>query len=179
MTDGAPDLAQALAAIQLVVFDFDGVFTDNTVIVDQDGVESVRCWRGDGLGLERLRRLGLELAVISTEVNPVVSARCAKLRLPVVQGCPDKLSELQLLWERTGIAPEATCYIGNDINDASALGAVGLPAVVADAHPDVVPLALLRTRAEGGRGAVRELCDRIADARVATQAEGGDVVLAR
>jgi 3-deoxy-D-manno-octulosonate 8-phosphate phosphatase (KDO 8-P phosphatase) len=168
-----------LTHVKLVVFDFDGVFTDNAVYVAQDGTESVRCWRGDGIGLDRLRRLGLELAVISTEVNPVVSARCAKLRLPCVQGSADKLAELQVLWERLGLGPDVTCYLGNDVNDAQALDAVAVPAVVADAHPEVVPLARLQTAAAGGHGAVRELCDRIASAIEADRdVRGEDVALA-
>ena len=68
-------VAADLAAVRLVVFDFDGVFTDNTVYVAEDGTESVRCWRGDGLGLTAVQRLGLQVLILSTEVNPVVTAR--------------------------------------------------------------------------------------------------------
>lgn len=162
MTANAELSDDELAEIRLVVFDFDGVFTDNAVYISEDGRESVRCWRGDGIGLERLRRLGVELGVISTEVNPVVAARCRKLQVRCIQGCLDKLMEMKALWEALEIGPEATCYMGNDVNDAAVLRSVAVPVVVADAHPDVVPHARLRTRAGGGRGAVRELCDRIA-----------------
>lgn len=158
------DLARMLASLALVVFDFDGVFTDNTVYVSQDGSEMVRCWRGDGMGLDRLRRHGVEVAVISTEANPVVAARCAKLGLRCVQGVPDKLVEMEVLWNEFGVGPDRTAFLGNDVNDAVVLREVAVPSVVADAHPDVVPLAVLQTFAAGGRGAVRELCDRIADA---------------
>jgi 3-deoxy-D-manno-octulosonate 8-phosphate phosphatase (KDO 8-P phosphatase) len=179
VTGPDPGLAAELAQVRLVVFDFDGVFTDNTVYVSQDGVESVRCWRGDGIGLDRLRLHGLQMTVVSTEVNPVVSARCAKLRLPCIQGCPDKLLQLQEIWTESGVAPELTCYLGNDVNDATALSAVGVPVVVADAHPHVVPLSRLQTRAAGGHGAVRELCDLIADAREGTTVPGKPLVLRR
>ena len=83
-------LDEGLGQVEFVVFDFDGVFTDNTVYVDQNGVESVRCWRGDGLGLEMLRKRGVELAVVSTETNPVVAARCKKLNLRCVHGVTNK-----------------------------------------------------------------------------------------
>jgi YrbI family 3-deoxy-D-manno-octulosonate 8-phosphate phosphatase len=114
---------------------------------------------------------------VSTEVNPVVSARCAKLRIACQQGCPDKLAHLKELWAAYGVTPDETCYLGNDVNDATALAAVGLPVVVADAHPDVTTLARMTTLARGGRGAVRELCDLIADARESTASRGQPVVL--
>src|SRR5258706_14480 len=85
------DLVSAFARVRLVVFDFDGVFTDNTVYVSQDGVESVRCWRSDGLGITRLKQAGVDTAIVSTETNPVVGARGRKLGMRCIQGCEDKL----------------------------------------------------------------------------------------
>ncbi len=76
-----PALLADLRAIRLIVFDFDGVFTDNFVYVTQEGTESVRCWRGDGLGLRAVRALGIATAIISTETNPVVTARARKLQI--------------------------------------------------------------------------------------------------
>ena len=81
--------AEHLRQVTLVVFDFDGVFTDNRVLVDQDGKEAVFCSRADGLGLQALRRLGVGSLVLSTEINPVVSARAAKLGIECVQGLGD------------------------------------------------------------------------------------------
>lgn len=158
-------LQKALARVRLVVFDFDGVFTDNTVYVSEDGTESVRCWRGDGLGLARVKQAGVETAVLSTEPNPVVDARSRKLAIRCIHGCDDKLAALKQLVAdlRVGLADVA--YVGNDINDLSCLSAVGLPIVVQDAHADVVRVAALRTVTRGGRGAVREVCDRIVAAR--------------
>lgn len=154
-----------LARLELVVFDFDGVFTDNTVLVSEDGVESVRCWRGDGLGIAVLRELGVATFVLSTETNAVVATRCRKLGIDVRHGCADKRAELLALVGRLGVDVTRTCFVGNDINDAGCLEAVGLPVVVADAHPDVVPLARIKTTAPGGHGAVREVCDLVAAAR--------------
>jgi YrbI family 3-deoxy-D-manno-octulosonate 8-phosphate phosphatase len=154
-------LLTALRALRLIAFDFDGVFTDNAVFVDENGVESVRCWRGDGLGLSALRKLGLELVVISTEVNPVVSARCKKLKIECRQGCDDKIGTLEDIAKAAGCTLEEAAFVGNDVNDTACLRAVGLPIVVADSHPHVVSLATYVTREKGGRGAVREVCDLI------------------
>ncbi len=149
-------------AVKAVVFDFDGVFTDNRVWVDQEGRELVACHRGDGLGLDRLRGLGLPLLVLSTERNPVVAARCRKVQLPCRQGFAAKLPELMKWLAEVGVAPAGCAYLGNDLNDLACLEAVGWPLVVADAHPAVRPLARLVLAAPGGLGAVRELCDLLA-----------------
>ena len=159
-----------LAAVRLVVFDFDGVFTDNTVWTTQDGVESVRCWRSDGLGLSRLKAEGVPVVIVSTEVNPVVSARAKKLALPVHQGIEDKGEAVRQICAERGVDAANVMYVGNDINDISAFEQVGIPVAVADAHPDVKPHVVMRTRKAGGFGAVREVCDWIVDARRARPA---------
>jgi len=145
--------------LRLVVFDFDGVFTDNTVLVSEDGRESVRCFRGDGLGLRKLELLGIETLILSTEVNPVVAVRAQKLRIPCIHGVENKLERLSSEITHRQLTFEQVAYVGNDINDSTCLERVGLPIVVADAHPDVIPLAYYQTRRLGGRGAVREVCD--------------------
>lgn len=145
--------------IQMIVFDFDGVFTDNRVFVFEDGREGVLCYRSDGLGLEALRKKGMELAVISTEVNPVVNKRCQKLQISCIQGQKDKLEILKSYTRRLTISLDKVAFVGNDINDAECLKIVGLPICVADAHPHVLPFAKYVTKARGGRGAVREVCD--------------------
>ncbi len=158
------DLLTRLRSLRLVAFDFDGVFTDNTVWVDEEGVESVRCWRGDGLGLAALKRLGVHTVVISTEVNPVVSARCRKLAIRCHQACDDKIGPLNAIVHEIGCSLEETAFVGNDINDLECLEEVGVPMVVADAHPDVRAAATHITRSRGGKGAVREICDLIVQA---------------
>jgi 3-deoxy-D-manno-octulosonate 8-phosphate phosphatase (KDO 8-P phosphatase) len=163
-----PRLRAVAAQVRLVAFDFDGVFTDNTVYVGEDGRETVRCCRSDGLGLAKLPALGVATIVISTEKNPVVSARCRKLGIRCIQDCADKRATLQAVIAETGLAPAAVAFVGNDINDSECLRLVGLPIVVADAHPEVVPLAAYQTHTDGGRGAVREVCDLIVAARAAS-----------
>lgn len=147
--------------VKMVVFDFDGVFTDNTVYVDQNGVESVRCWRGDGLGLDLLRQRNIQLAVISTETNPVVEIRCKKLKIRCISGVEDKAKALRALCADTKIDLQSTCFLGNDRNDIPALNLVGLPAVVADADVSLNKFDYFRTSTRGGFGAVREICEAI------------------
>ncbi|HZR26897.1 MAG TPA: HAD hydrolase family protein [Vicinamibacterales bacterium] len=154
-----------LGRIKLVVFDFDGVFTDNTVYVSQDGVESVRCWRGDGLGVAKLKEAGIDAVILSTETNPVVTARAKKLAMRCIQGCADKLAMLHTIAADAKVTLDDIAFVGNDINDLACLEAVGAPIVVRDAHPDVVRPNFHRTKADGGRGAVREVCDLIVEAQ--------------
>ncbi len=154
-----------LSSVRLIAFDFDGVFTDNTVYVMQDGVESVRCWRSDGLGLSRLRSVGVQAFIISTEANPVVSARAKKLKLACKQGIEDKAAAILATCSELDIPPKQTMFVGNDINDIPAFKSVGLPIAVADAYPEIYPYVLYRTQKPGGMGAVREICDLVYNAR--------------
>ncbi len=160
--EALPDnLIRDIGNAKLVVFDFDGVFTDNRVYVAQDGTESVSCWRSDGLGLSKIRHLGIPVWVISTEVNPVVGVRCRKLQIDYIQACDDKFAALKVLAQKQGCTLKETVFTGNDINDQSCLDTVGLPIIVADAHPDIVERVRYITLNPGGRGAVREICDLI------------------
>ena len=161
-SNGVPDdpsLEERIRGIRLIAFDFDGVFTDNMVYVFEDGSEAVRCFRGDGIGLRKLQRAGIETMIISTETNPVVSARSRKLGIRCVQGCKDKRGALETIIQEMGLSLAQVAFVGNDVNDLPCLTCVGLPIVVQDAHPDVIPHAQYQTRARGGHGAVREICD--------------------
>src|SRR6266436_1039437 len=122
---------------QLLVFDFDGVLTDNRVIVLENGLEAVTCNRADGLGFEMLQSAGIRCLVISTEKNPVVAHRCNKLGVECVQGVRDKPAVLQASCRRLGIALESTWYVGNDLNDLQAMKLAGHSICPADAHPAV------------------------------------------
>ncbi len=147
--------------VDLLVFDFDGVMTDNQVWVDQDGRESVVADRSDGLGIAMLRKTGIPMVVLSTEVNPIVAARCHKLELQVIQGVGDKATTLASLLKERQLSPEHVLYLGNDVNDLPCFPLVGCAVTVADAHPEVIAQADLILTRSGGHGAVRELCDRI------------------
>lgn len=147
--------------IEAVILDFDGVFTDNRVIVDQEGRESVVCDRGDGMAISRLRNFGFPILVLSTEENTVVKARCDKLKVDCLHGARDKISALTDWANLKKINIEKVLYVGNDINDLECLKAVGCAVVVNDSHPTVKQVADIILTKPGGRGAIRELCDLI------------------
>jgi YrbI family 3-deoxy-D-manno-octulosonate 8-phosphate phosphatase len=152
------------SAIKLLALDFDGVMTDNRVLVDQEGREAVLCHRGDGLGIGMLKKAGIEVVVISMEPNPVVSARCRKLKIDCIQKCEEKLRALQQVATARGLKPKDMAFVGNDINDLECLRWVGLPIAVADAEPEVRKAAAYVTRRPGGCGAVREVAEKILEA---------------
>lgn len=152
---------ELIRSLRLVVFDFDGVFTDNQVLVMDDGREAVFCSRADGLGLEKLRKSGMQLLVISAETNSVVSKRCQKLKIDCIQGCEDKLVILREEMRKRGITPGEVAFMGNDENDIACMSNVGLSVAVADAYPEIKSIAKMITSCFGGHGAVREFCDLI------------------
>ena len=147
--------------VALVVFDFDGVMTDNTAYIDQNGVESVRVSRGDGMGIDLLRAAGVDMFVLSTEANPVVAARCRKLGLAYMHGVGKKGEALPQILSARGVGPANVVYLGNDVNDLPCFPLVGCAVVVADAHPDAAAEADIVLTSRGGHGAVRELADLV------------------
>ncbi|CAN5859220.1 hypothetical protein BH18ACI4_BH18ACI4_02410 [soil metagenome] len=150
---------ELIRQVRLVAFDFDGVFTDNAVYVLQDGTEAVRCNRSDGIGLRKLEACDVLPIIISTETNPVVTARSRKLGVRSIQGCSDKRATLESVAQEVGLSLDKIAFVGNDVNDLPCLTCVGLPIVVRDSHPDVIRFARYQTLAAGGQGAVREVCD--------------------
>ena len=163
---GNADLVGPILRLRLLVFDFDGVFTDNAVIVFEDGREAVRCSRLDGLGLRRLEACGIEPIILSTEANPVVQARAAKLKIKARNSLDNKLAALNEEVAARGLLLDEVGYVGNDINDEACLRIVGLPVVVGDSHPEVLHLGRYRTTRFGGNGAVREVCDLVYSVRL-------------
>lgn len=147
--------------VSAVVFDFDGVMTDNRVLVTETGEEAAACNRSDGWGIGKLKQTGLPLLVLSTEANPIVDLRCRKLGLDCLYGQSDKAGALRQWSEQRGIDPRGIIYVGNDENDTGCLRFVGCPVVVADAHPSVLREALIVLEHQGGDGAVRELIDLV------------------
>jgi N-acylneuraminate cytidylyltransferase len=147
--------------LDALVFDFDGVFTDNRVTVLDEGREAVVCNRSDGLGIERLRKAGWPMLVLSKETHPIVSARCAKLKLECLQGIDEKGPALRHWLDARGFSPDRTLYVGNDVNDLPCLAEVGCPVVVADAYPEARRAARIILDHPGGHGALRELAELI------------------
>ena len=150
-----------LTAVRFAVFDFDGVFSDNRVWTNDRGEESVACFRGDTMGLRRLDEVGIEYLILTSETNDAVAARARKMRADCIKGIEDKLPVLCAEVERRGVSLAETSYVGNDVNDAECLAAVGFPVVPADAWAEVVPLARLVLTRAGGHGCVREFCDAV------------------
>ena len=130
--------------------------------MNSEGDEFVVCSRSDGIGLSRIKKLGIQPIVISTESNFVVSKRCEKLNIDCHQSIDNKLEYVRSLQERLIVDLDKSIFIGNDINDITLLSAVALPVVVNDCWPDLFDLEILyRTQRNGGCGAVREVCDII------------------
>ena len=150
---------QTLSQIKAVIFDFDGVFTDNRVIVSTTGEEFVICDRGDGMGTNLLAAARIKMLILSKEKNAVVSSRGKKLNIEVIQGCDDKLPELINWLQKNNVDAQQTAYIGNDINDLECLRHVGVAVIPADAHQSVVDTATWILQHNGGRGAIREFAD--------------------
>ena len=159
------ELQPLLERVRFAVFDFDGVFTDNRVWVNERGEEQLAFSRSDGLGLRRLDEVGVKYLIVSTEPNPIVGARAVKLNADCVQGVDDKLAVLFERTEELGVALGETAYVGNDVNDVECLRAVGCPVVPADAWPEVLALAKWVLSRAGGTGCVREFCDAVWEAQ--------------
>ncbi|MBG0822352.1 N-acetylneuraminate synthase family protein [Planomonospora sp. ID91781] len=151
--------------VDAVITDFDGVHTDDRAYVGEDGRETVAVNRSDGMGVSLLRRSGVKIMIMSTEQNPVVSARARKLGVPVLQGLTDKRTVLRDWLAIEGLDPARVAYVGNDVNDLGPMSDVGWPVAVPDAHPRVRAAARVVLTRPGGAGAVRELCDRVLAAR--------------
>jgi len=167
LLDDAPDGSDGtralppLGEIDLVVLDFDGVFTDDRVLVTSEGVEAVLCDRADGRAVQALQA-SVDVLVLSSEVNPVVSVRSAKLGLEVSQGHGQgKASVLREELARRAIEPSRVLYVGNDTNDLECLRLVGHPVAVADASSEVHSVAIHVLAHPGGRGALRELAEHL------------------
>jgi 3-deoxy-D-manno-octulosonate 8-phosphate phosphatase (KDO 8-P phosphatase) len=159
------DLRPLLERVRFAVFDFDGVFTDNRVWVNERGEEALAFSRSDGLGLRRLDDVGVRYMIVSMEQNPIVGARAQKLQVDCLQGITDKLTVVKERSADAGVSLEETAFVGNDINDADCLRAVGCPVVPADAWPEVKPLARWILTRGGGGGCVREFCDGVWEAQ--------------
>ena len=143
----------------LLVYDFDGVMTDNRVLIFQDGTEAVFVNRSDGWGIAQLREGGFRQIILSTETNQVVSARAKKLKIEVYQGSSNKANDLIAYCQSNSIRLANVLYVGNDMNDLEAMKLIGFPVAPADAHPEVLRIAKYVTKARGGEGVIKELSE--------------------
>lgn len=167
MTDGLP----AASDVHTIIFDFDGVFTDNKVWVGLEGQEWVRCDRADGLAMDLLRsacRHGVvdaDVFILSTETNPVVRERAVKLRIPCHQGISNKLEfvEDRLATRFPDLVDpyDGVVFLGNDLNDMPLLRRAGWAVVPSDAHPLVRAIADVVLPEHGGESFVRRFVERM------------------
>ncbi len=149
--------------VQLIVTDFDGVLTDGRVWVDENGREMVAASRSDSMRIRELRERGIQVVILSSEVNPVVAARARKMGITALQGVDlrEKGEALRKYLEHNGLDPARVVFLGNDFNDLPCFEVAGWGVAVADSYPEILQSAdhVLNTR--GGFGALRELCDLI------------------
>ena len=148
-----------IEGIAVIVFDFDGVFTDGKVIISQDGTESVVCSRRDSLGINFLKEKGIRSVVISKEKNAVVTKRCEKMGIECFHGVDDKLPLLKRFLTTNNILREEVCYVGDDLNDLECLEFAKIGITVADGAPECKAVADYVTSRNGGDHAVREIAD--------------------
>ncbi len=149
--------------VQLVIFDFDGVVTDNRVWTDQDGKEMVAASRSDSMKFKEMRARGIEALILSSEPNPVVQARAKKIGVEAIHGIgmQDKGRVMREVLERKNVKAENVVYVGNDLNDLPCFEIAGWRVAVADAYPEVLRAADYVLSKPGGHGAVREVCELI------------------
>ena len=155
-----------LSKIRLVAFDIDGVFTDGRFYLSDDGVETKAFSTLDGYGIRLLLGAGKEVAIISGRKSRAVELRMQELGVShVFLGCKDKMAVFDSLSDQLGISPEESAYVGDDIPDLPLLTKVGYSIAVRNAVQAVQEYCDYTTRAKGGRGAVREVCELILSAR--------------
>jgi 3-deoxy-D-manno-octulosonate 8-phosphate phosphatase (KDO 8-P phosphatase) len=154
------------AQIRLVIFDVDGVLTDGSLFLGDDGLEYKAFHAHDGYGMKLLQHGGVEIAVITARTSQVVSLRMQSLGVQrVYQGRLEKLAAYHELLAETGYTDAQIAYVGDDLVDLPVMMRVGLAMAVADAHPVVQRYAHGVTQRAGGRGAAREVCELILDAQ--------------
>jgi len=147
--------------IDAFVFDFDGVLTNNLVYLDENGNEIVSCNRADGLAFDVLRKLQKPSYILSTEKNPVVTARANKLKIPVLQGINNKVEALKEIANKEGFNLQNILYVGNDLNDYQVMKLCGFSVCPADSHPKIKEISDVVLKTNGGNGVVRELLEDV------------------
>lgn len=146
-----------LKGVKLIIYDFDGVFTDNKVIVNEDGVESVIVNRADGLAVSIIKKMKIPQLIITTETNKVVQMRAKKLDIPLISEVDDKKSAVMQYCKKNGISPRDVAYVGNDLNDLEAMDIIGYPICPSDACEEIKKISVFILDTPGGQGVAREM----------------------
>lgn len=160
------ELRDRISRVRLMIFDVDGVLTDGQVIYLDNGSEMKIFNAQDGHGIKLLQRAGVEVALISGRACPAVEHRAANLGIGrVYQGIKMKVEAYLQLLADTGFTEQETGYMGDDLIDIPVMRRAGFAVAVPNAVPHVLPYAHYVTKASGGRGAAREVCDLILQAQ--------------
>ena len=160
------DIFERARQIRLVIFDVDGVLTDGSLFLGDDGQEYKAFHSRDGHGMKLLQETGVILAIITGRASEVVRLRMEGLGIKhVFQGLQDKLPAYEELKRTLGLEDAHVAYVGDDVVDLPVLRRVGLAIAVQDAHPLVQQHAHWQTRSPGGRGAARDVCELIMEAQ--------------
>ncbi len=160
------DILERAKQIRMVIFDVDGVLTDGSLFLGDDGQEYKAFNSRDGHGMTMLQQTGVKLAVITGRSSEVVRIRMQSLGVEhVYQGRRDKVPAYEELKRASGLADEQIAYVGDDVVDLPVMRRVGLSIAVADAHPLLQQHAHWHTRSPGGRGAGRDVCEFIMEAQ--------------
>jgi YrbI family 3-deoxy-D-manno-octulosonate 8-phosphate phosphatase len=147
--------------IDALVFDFDGVLTNNLVHLNSNGVESVTCSRADGLAFDALHKLEKPTYILSTEKNQVVTARAKKLKIPALQGVNNKVDSLKEMADKEGFNLHNILYVGNDLNDYQVIKLCGYTACPSDSHIRIKEICDVVLKTRGGEGVIRELLEDV------------------
>ena len=150
------------AQVRVMIFDVDGVLTDGKMQYSAEGEALKSFFVHDGLGIQLLHKMGIATGIISARLTPIVNRRAADLGIThVYQGNHDKRITFAQLLEDTGIPAQACGFMGDDIIDLPLFSRVGFSVSVPNGHPEAIQRADFVTKASGGMGAVREICDFI------------------
>ena len=166
------DIREKAASIRLIVFDVDGVLTDGSLYIGDDGQEYKAFNSKDGHGMVMLQHSGVEIAIITGRTSEVVRIRMASLGIErVYQGKREKLPAYEELKRISGYSDEQIAYVGDDVVDLPVMRRVGLAIAVQDAHPLVRAHSHWQTPSAGGRGAARDVCEMLMEAKGVLQDE--------
>ena len=150
-----------IGKVDVIIFDFDGVLTDNSVYLNDSGEEWVKCSRSDGLAFDVLRKLNKCVFILSTEKNKVVSERAKKLKVGVIQSIDNKLDAIDIILKQSNSSLERTLYVGNDLNDHKIMELCGYTACPSDSHLLIKNISQFVLNSPGGYGVAREVIEDV------------------
>ncbi|XWO13489.1 3-deoxy-D-manno-octulosonate 8-phosphate phosphatase KdsC [Candidatus Hepatincola sp. Pdp] len=156
------ELKEKLQNTKLICLDMDGTLTDGGMYLDENGIAIRRFYAHDGTGIQMVKALGIQIAIITTSISKIVHERAKMLGIEnIVSGSNKKGDDLLTLCKNLKINPQDTIHMGDDINDIPAFQVVGLPIAVANCAEAILPFVKYKTTHRGGHGAIREICDLI------------------